>query len=122
MAVSMDCCELSPGVMAITFSGPLTLGDRLGEIDYALREMVRQALRRLVLDLSGRDFIDRCFGCLLRLYREERRKVSNRRRHGTARRRAIGARQAADGAIAGSNRGKALKRSPQLRPENAGPC
>jgi anti-sigma B factor antagonist len=72
MVVGMDSRELSPGVTAITFSGPLTLGNRLGEIDYALREMVRQGLRKLVLDLSGVDLIDSagigvlavCFGSM----------------------------------------------------------
>ena len=54
MVVGMDSCELSPRVTAITFRGPLTLGNRLGEIDYALREMVRQGLRMLVLDLSSK--------------------------------------------------------------------
>jgi anti-sigma B factor antagonist len=58
MVVDIEARELSPGVTAITFTGRLVLGNRLGEVEHAIREKIKQGSRKLVLDFSGLKFID----------------------------------------------------------------
>jgi anti-anti-sigma factor len=50
MVVDMVARELSPGITAITLTGRLVLGNRLTDIEHAIR--------KLVLDFSGVEFID----------------------------------------------------------------
>ena len=50
--------ELSPAVTADTWTGRLVLGNRLSEVEHAIRERIWQGSRKLVLDFSGLDFID----------------------------------------------------------------
>jgi anti-sigma B factor antagonist len=74
MVVDMVTRELSPGITAISFTGRLVLGNRLTDVDHAIREMIGQGLRKLVLDFSGLEFIDSagigvlavCFGSMER--------------------------------------------------------
>jgi anti-sigma B factor antagonist len=58
MVVGMTTRELSPGIMAISLTGRLTLDNRLTGIEQAIRDRIRQGLRKLVLDFSGLEFID----------------------------------------------------------------
>jgi len=58
MVVDIATQELSPGVTAISFTGRLVLGNRLGEVEHAIREKIKQGSRKLVLDFSGLKFID----------------------------------------------------------------
>jgi len=58
MIVDMVIRELSPGITAITFTGRLVLGNRLTEVEDAIRQHIQQGSRKLVLDFSGLDFID----------------------------------------------------------------
>ena len=58
MIVDIVTRKLSPGITAITFKGRLVLGNRLTEVEHAIREHIRQGSRKLVLDFSGLDFID----------------------------------------------------------------
>jgi len=58
MVVDIAVQELSPGVSTISFTGRLVLGNRLGEVEHAIREKIKQGCRKLVLDFSGLKFID----------------------------------------------------------------
>jgi len=58
MVVDIAEQELSPGVTTISFTGRLVLGNRLGEVEHAIREKIKQGSRKLVLDFSGLKFID----------------------------------------------------------------
>jgi len=58
MVVDMVTRELSPGITAISFTGRLVLGNRLTDVEHAVRERIRQGSRKLVLDFSGLEFID----------------------------------------------------------------
>ena len=74
MVVDIAVQELSPGVTTISFTGRLVLGNRLGEVEHAIREKIKQGCRKLVLDFSGLKFIDSagigmlavCFGAMER--------------------------------------------------------
>jgi anti-sigma B factor antagonist len=58
MVVDMATRELSPGITASSFTGRLVLGNRLTDIEHAIRERIQQGSKRLVLDFSGVEFID----------------------------------------------------------------
>jgi len=58
MIVDMVTRELSPGITAISFTGRLVLGNRLSEVEHAIREKIKQGCRKLVLDFSGLTFVD----------------------------------------------------------------
>jgi anti-sigma B factor antagonist len=58
MIVDIASRELSPGITAISFTGRLVLGNRLSEVEHAIREKITQGSRKLVLDLSGLNFMD----------------------------------------------------------------
>jgi anti-anti-sigma factor len=58
MIVDMVTRELSPGITAISFTGRLVLGNRLSDVEHAIRDMSKQGSRRLVLDFSGLNFMD----------------------------------------------------------------
>jgi len=45
-------------VTAISFTGRLVLGNRLGEVEHTIRGKIKQGSRKLVLDFSGLKFID----------------------------------------------------------------
>jgi anti-anti-sigma factor len=74
MVVDMVTRELSPGITAISFTGRLVLGNRLTDVEHAIRERIRQGSRKLVLDFSGPEYIDSagigvlvvCFGIVER--------------------------------------------------------
>jgi anti-anti-sigma factor len=65
MVVDIVTHELSPGITAVTLTGRLVLGNRLSEVEHAIRERIRQGSRKLVLDFSGLDFIDSAAVCML---------------------------------------------------------
>ena len=58
MVINMEPRELSPDVNALIFSGRFVLGNRLTEVENAIRQRIQQGQKKLVLDLSGLDFID----------------------------------------------------------------
>ena len=58
MVVDIAVQELAPGVTTISFTGRLVLGNRLGEVEHAIREKIKQGCGKLVLDFSGLKFID----------------------------------------------------------------
>jgi len=58
MIVDIATRELSPGITAIGFSGRLVLGNRLSEVEYAIRDKIKQGSKKLVLDFSGLNFMD----------------------------------------------------------------
>ena len=58
MIVDIATRELSPDITAISFSGRLVLGNRLSEVEYAIRDKIKQGCRKLVLDFSGLNFMD----------------------------------------------------------------
>ena len=58
MVVYIKTHEMSSAVTAMMFTGRLTLGNQLSDVEYAIRERIVQGLRRLVLDFSGLDYID----------------------------------------------------------------
>jgi len=58
MIVDMVTHELSPGITAISFTGRLVLGNRLTDVEQAIRQKIEQGCRKLVLDFSGLKFMD----------------------------------------------------------------
>ena len=58
MIIEMEPRELSPEVSAIVFSGRFVLGNRLKEVEHAVRERIQQGARKLALDFSGVNYID----------------------------------------------------------------
>ena len=58
MVVEMVTRELSPGITAISFTGRLVLGNRLTDVEHAIRWRIGQGSRKLVLDFSGLEYID----------------------------------------------------------------
>ena len=58
MIVDMVTRELSPGITAISFTGRLVLGNRLSDVEHAIRQAIKQGSRKLVLDFSGLSFMD----------------------------------------------------------------
>jgi anti-sigma B factor antagonist len=58
MIVDMETRELAPDIISMALTGRLILGNRLTEVEHAIRQRIQQGQRKLVLDLSGLDFID----------------------------------------------------------------
>jgi len=58
MIVDMVTNELSAGVTAISFTGRLVLGNRLTDVEHAIREKIKQGSKKLVLDFSGLNYMD----------------------------------------------------------------
>jgi len=58
MIVDVVTHELSPGITAISFTGRLVLGNRLTDVEHAIREKIKQGSRKLVLDFSRLDYMD----------------------------------------------------------------
>ena len=58
MIINLEPRELAPDVSAIIFTGRLVLGNRLGEVEHAIRQRIQEGRKKLVLDLNGLDFID----------------------------------------------------------------
>lgn len=58
MIVDLETRELAPGITATILSGRLILGNRLSEVEHAIRQQIQQGARKLVLDFSALDYID----------------------------------------------------------------
>jgi anti-anti-sigma factor len=58
MIVDIVTHELSPGITAISFTGRPVLGNRLTDVEHAIRETIKQGSRKLVLDFSRLSFIN----------------------------------------------------------------
>ena len=58
MTVYVKTRELSPDITAMIFTGRLTLGDQLTDVECAIREHIVQGLRKLILDFNGLNYVD----------------------------------------------------------------
>jgi anti-sigma B factor antagonist len=58
MVFDMVIDELSPGIIALCFTGRLVLGNRLSDVEHAILKRIRQGHRRVLVDLSGLEFIE----------------------------------------------------------------
>jgi anti-anti-sigma factor len=58
MIVDTVTHELAPGIASIRFTGRLVLGNRLTDVEHAIRETIKQGSRKLVLDFSRLSFMD----------------------------------------------------------------
>lgn len=58
MIVDMVTHEVSPGITAISFTGRLVLGNRLTDVEHAIRETIKKGSRKLVLDFGRLSFMD----------------------------------------------------------------
>ena len=58
MILDLSTRRVEPDIMVFELRGRLGLGDRLTEIERAIRTELETGCRRLVLDLVGLDFID----------------------------------------------------------------
>jgi len=58
MVVNWVMRELPTGITAISFTGRLVLGNRLGDAEHEIRERIRQGSRKLLFDFSGLEYID----------------------------------------------------------------
>lgn len=58
MIVYVRTHNLSADITAMTFTGRLTLGNQLTDVECAIREHIVQGVRKLVLDFGGLNYID----------------------------------------------------------------
>jgi anti-sigma B factor antagonist len=58
MIINMESRELSPDVSAFIFTGRFVRGNRLGEVEHPIHQRIQQGRKKMVLDLTGIDFID----------------------------------------------------------------
>jgi anti-sigma B factor antagonist len=58
MSVDLITRELPPDITVMALTGRLILGDRLKEVEQAIRQRIQQGARKVVLDFSGLDYID----------------------------------------------------------------
>jgi anti-sigma B factor antagonist len=58
MIVNVKTHELSPGITAMTFTGRLIRGNKWNDIEFVIRERIKQGLRKLVLDFSELNYIN----------------------------------------------------------------
>jgi len=49
--------ELSPGSIALSFTGRLVLGSRLSDVEHVILKRIRQGYNKALVDLSGLEFI-----------------------------------------------------------------
>ena len=58
MIVDMLTHQRSPGIIALSFTGRLVLGNRLSDVEHAILKRIRQGHRMVLVDLSGLEFIE----------------------------------------------------------------
>ena len=58
MVFDMVIHELSPGIIALSFTGRLVLGNRLSDVEHAILRRIRQGHKRVLVDLSGLEFME----------------------------------------------------------------
>ncbi len=58
MVVQFATRQIEPEITVMDFSGRLTLGNQLIDIEHAITDHIRQGGRKLVLELSKLDFMD----------------------------------------------------------------
>jgi len=58
MIINMESRELSPEACAFIITGRFVRGNRLGEVEHAIHQRIQQGLKKVVLDLTGLEFID----------------------------------------------------------------
>ena len=58
MIVNIKTQELSPDITVMTFTGRLIRGNKWNDVEFVIRERVKQGLRNLILDFSELSYID----------------------------------------------------------------
>jgi len=58
MVVQFATRQIEPDITVMDFSGRLTLGNQLIDIEHAITDHIRQGGRQVVLELSKLDFMD----------------------------------------------------------------
>ena len=58
MNVYVKTREILPDITAMAFTGRLTLGNQLADVECAIREHIVEGQMKLVLDFSGLNYID----------------------------------------------------------------
>lgn len=52
MPVQFTTHTVEPGITVVELTGRLTLGNRLAEVEHAVKELIKKGSRKLVLDLA----------------------------------------------------------------------
>jgi anti-sigma B factor antagonist len=58
MILELSTRHVEPDIDVFELRGRLTLGNRLSEIEHSIKSQLQSGCRKLVLDLTGLDFID----------------------------------------------------------------
>lgn len=58
MPVQFTTHTVEPGITVVELTGRLTLGNRLAEVEHAVKELIEKGSRKLVLDLAPLTFMD----------------------------------------------------------------
>jgi len=58
MVVDYNVRREEPGLTIMAFTGQLTLGNALQGVEYAIKDLIKQGSRKLVLDLAQLNFLD----------------------------------------------------------------
>ena len=58
MLVQFTTHQVEPGITVVELTGRLTLGNRLAEVEHAVKEFIEKGSRKLVLDLTALAFMD----------------------------------------------------------------
>ena len=58
MIVDMVAHEHSPGITALSLPGRLVVGNRMSDVEHAIRETIKRGSRKPVLDFNGLSFMD----------------------------------------------------------------
>jgi anti-anti-sigma factor len=58
MIVDLSTRQIEPDITCLGLSGRLTLGNRLSEIEYAIKDQIEKGARKIALDLTSLSFID----------------------------------------------------------------
>ena len=58
MVFDMVICELSPGILALSFTGRLVFSNRRSDVEHAILKRTRQGCKKVLVDPSGLKFIE----------------------------------------------------------------
>ena len=58
MLLEVNTRRVEPGIIVIELNGRMTLGYRLAELEYSIKDMIQQGCRKLVIDLTKLDSMD----------------------------------------------------------------
>ena len=69
MIVEFTTRQVEPDITLVELSGRLTLGNRLTEVEHAIKDCIEKGARKLALDLANLTFMDSAgIGLLLSIY------------------------------------------------------